>query len=473
MATSDYKLIDEQVGLIGGIALLVGACLGMAIFIVPTQMAAQAGPSISIALLLAVVPMVFAVLMFLQLGGAVPVAGGIYVYASRLVGPYWGFLMAVLPVMAIWAYLLFAALGVAEYSVLFFEFPRLAVAWLILVAFLVLNYIGIRIVAQVQLLLVAVLLAGILAFIGFGATSVETSNFTPMFPPELFAGGMAPFFIAIVTLYTPLQGFNMIIELGEELDNPIENIPRVLAYGMGFVVVLTLLLVIVLAGAVPWQTTAEVVETGGGLAGVATNFAPGWVVALVGLAALIAGMTTINAYYTSYSRTIMRASRDDVLPGQLAEIHEEYDTPYRSIILLGLPPILFAPVVTYLDGIVAVDVLDWLIVFITTIVFIGFAIMGVALWQLPKIFPQRYEYSIYKLPRNWLRAVSIGNVVLNVLLALFVAAGMPSAFAVVLVLAALTYVAYRYRIRRYERKGINLREQMALLHKHEQTSSRD
>ena len=88
MPAEEYKLIDEQVGLWGAVALLVGTAIGMSIFVVPTQMAAVAGPSVTLAILASVVPMLLGVLLLLQLGGAIPVAGGIYVYGSRLVGPF-------------------------------------------------------------------------------------------------------------------------------------------------------------------------------------------------------------------------------------------------------------------------------------------------------------------------------------------------------------------------------------------------
>lgn len=473
MSTGDYKLIDEQVGLLGGIALLIGTALGMAVFIVPTQMAALAGPSITLALLIAIVPAILAILVLLQLGGAIPVAGGIYVYGSRLVGPYWGFIVVLIPVMAIWSYLLFAALGIAEYATFFVDLPTLAIVWAVLVAFLGLNYVGLRIVTKVQLALVAVLLGGIAAFVGFGAFSIEPTNYDPMFPDELYDSGLGPFLIAVVTLYTPLQGFNMIVELGEELDSPAKNIPRVLGIGMGIVALLTFALVLVLAGAVPWQESVAIVDDGGGLAAAADGFAPWWATSLVGVAALVAGMTTINAYFTSYSRTVMRAGRDGIVPGYFAAIHDDYETPYRSIVLLGLPPILFAPVVVYLDGLLAVEVLDWLIVFITTGVFLAFTIAGVALWNLPDTFPQRYEYSIYKLPLPVLRVVAVGNVVASLVLMLFVAAGMPSAFGLVIFVMAAGYVAYRYRLRRSERRGVDLEEQMALLDKHERIDADD
>ncbi|MFU8867946.1 APC family permease [Natronococcus sp.] len=472
MSDDEFKLINERVGPIAAVALLIGTAVGMSIFIVPTQMAAIAGPSIVVAILLSVIPMVLGILLLLQLGGAIPVAGGTYVYASRLVGPYWGFLGVAVPVMAVWAYLLFAALGFAEYVPVFVELPTLVSVYLLLGAFLTFNYVGVRLAANVQILLVCFLMAAMLTFIAGGLTSFEASNVTPLFPAsegEPFADGYAPFFLAAVTLYIPFQGFAMIIEIGEELENPAKNIPRVLAVGMALVAVLTIGTVVALVGAVPWESIVgedgQAVE--GGLAAVADGIMPGWAIAFVALGALVAAATTTNTLYTSYSRTIMRAARDDVIPGFFAGIHDRFNTPHRALLLLSLPPLLAAPLMGPLDGILAVDVLDWLVTVTVTGIFISFMITGVALWNLPKTFPQRYQYSFYKLPLWLLKVVAVGNVVVSGAFMIFVALGAPSALVLQAVWIGLVSLLYVYRVRTYGEEGEDLREKMSLLHKHE------
>ncbi|ARS88983.1 APC family permease [Natrarchaeobaculum aegyptiacum] len=469
--SDDFKLIDERIGPVAAVALLIGTAVGMSIFIVPTQMAAVAGPSIVLAILLSIVPMVLGILLLLQLGGAIPVAGGIYVYASRLVGPYWGFLGVVVPVISVWAYLLFAALGFAQYVPVFADIPTLASVYILLAVFLAFNYVGVRLAANVQILLVCLLMAAMVTFIVGGGTSFDTSNLTPMFPDgdgEPFADGFAPFFLAAVTLYIPFQGFAMIIEIGEELERPAKNIPRVLAVGMSLVAVLTIGVVVALVGAVPWQ---QIVEDGeaveGGLAAVGEGIMPGWAIAFVALGALIAAATTANTLYTSYSRTIMRAARDDVVPGFFAGIHDRFDTPHRALLLLGVPPLLVAPLTGPFDAIIAVDVLDWLVTVTVTGIFICFIFSGVALWNLPKVFPQRYEYSFYKLPLPVLKVVAVGNVVVSAVFVVFVAASAPSALLAQFAGIALASGLYVYRIRVSRRNGEDLREKMSLLHKHE------
>jgi len=488
MPADDYKLIDEQVGLWGAVALLVGTAVGMSVFVVPTQMAAAAGPSVVLAILASVVPMLLGVLLLLQLGGAIPVAGGIYVYGSRLVGPFWGMVGVSVPVLAVWSYLLFAALGFTQYLNGLLEtlgvspVPTLLAVWALLGLFLALNYVGIRVVTRIQIGMVLTFLAALVVFIVGAASAADPGNFTPVFPRKLFAEGLAPFFLAVVLLYIPFQGFGMIVEIGEELENPVENIPRVLAVGMGVVTAVTVGLVVALVAAVPWRqtvnpATGEAYEAG--LVAVAgeqgADFLPEPLLLFVALGALVAAATTVNTLYTSYSRTIMRAARDEVIPEAFAAVHDRFDTPHRGIVLLGAGPILAAPAVSVVDGTLLshIDVLDWLVVVVVTGIFVAFMIGGVALWNLPTVFPKRYEHSIYKLPMPVLRVVAVGNVAVSALFTLLVARSAPSALAVVLAWLALSAVLYVYRIRAYEEEGVDLRERMALLHKHERVGRSD
>ena len=487
MSADSYKLIDQRIGLWGAVALLVGTALGMSIFIVPTQMAAAAGPSITLAIVVSIVPMVLGVLLLLQLGGAIPVAGGIYVYGSRLVGPFWGVLGVSVPILAVWSYLLFAAIGFADYlnglldTLAGASVPTVVAAWVLLGSFLVLNYVGVRIVAKVQLAFVGLLVVGMLAFVLGGIPHIDAANFTPLFPAdegEPFADGFAPFLLAVVTLYIPFQGFGMIIEIGEELENPVENIPRVLGIGMAIVTLLTLAIVFTLVGAIPIENMTVSGQLGGepvegGLAAVGAGVLPDPLLLVIGVAALVAAATTVNTLYTSYSRTVMRAARDDVLPDVFAAVHDDYRTPHRAVLLFGVPPILAAPFVGQLDAVTGPAALDWLVTVVVTGIFVAFLIGGVALWNLPEVFPQRYEHSIYKLPMPVLKLVAVGNVVVSAVFTLLVVRSAPSAFGVVLAWIVLSAGLYWYRVRAYDRKGVDLRSRMAALHAHEQGGEAD
>lgn len=450
-----YKVIERQVGLLGGTVLMVGTVIGISVFLLPGELIGEAGPSIILALGITAVPMVFSVLMLLQLGGAMPVAGGIYVYASRLIGPAWGFLIIWLVIPGIWSTLLFTSIGFAEFTRFFVDVPAPVLMAGVLIVFLFLNLRGITLVAWVQFAMVTAILVGFLVFVLPGAFQVDTSNYTPLFPE-----GTGPFLLAIVSLFIPFQGYSMIVELGEELKDPIRNIPRVLVLGMSLAVVLSLALVAVFAGLDRWDVLGGFED--GGIATASAEYIAPWVGATVAFAAVLGALTTLNAVITSYSRTIMRASRDEVLSLRLADIHPRHKVPHWSIVALSLPPILLVPVA---PSAVVLSVFLALI-----ILFAGF-ISAIALWNLPKRFPEAYEHSLYKLPLPILRLAAIGTAVSSVVFWLLVVAeALPIVGAIVLI-AVVGYGYYRYRVAAYARAGIDLRERLTLLHDHESASA--
>jgi APA family basic amino acid/polyamine antiporter len=422
---SEHGVIDQRVGLVGATGLVGGNVVGIAIFVLAAPLAAAAGPSVVLAMVVAGVPLVFilsavpssryssprgdeilewltadsiSLLTILQLGGAIPVAGGTYVYGSRLVAPFWGFATPWMVVPGIWAGLLFTAHGFAEYVGYFLPVSHQGLMYAVLLACLVVNLVGIRVVAGVQLAMVVVLLVGMLAFIVPGAFHVDPGNFAPAFP-----GGVGPFVVAVVSLPFPLRGFSMLIEIGEEIENPARNIPRVLGLSAAIGLSLMVGLLAVFVGVAGWRGA----DVDAAIAEAASTFLPGPLVGLVVVAALLGALTSINTTFASYSRSIKRAARDDVVPERLAVLHDRFDTPHRSVLLLGVPPLLFVPVTP--SPVVLSIALSLAILFA---VFVG----GLALWNLPKLFPQRYEYSFYRLPMPVLRVTAVGSVLSAVLL---------------------------------------------------------
>lgn len=453
MSADDYKTIDQQVGLVGGTVLLMGTVIGITVFLLPGELMADegVGPEIFLALLLTALPMTFAVLALLQLGGAIPVAGGIYVYASRLLSPFWGFLAIWLMVPAIWAVFLFTAHGFAEFTNFFVDLPETSLMIAVLAAFFLINLMGITLVTQVQLVMVLAILFGMLVFILPGATAIDTSYYGNMFPE-----GPGPFIVALVSLYIPFQGFTMIIELGEEMKNPVKNIPRVMGLGMFFSVLMSVALVFVFAGTAHHEVLAG--YGGRAVAESSLLFLPDWGAAIVAFAALLGAFTTINSLLTSYSRTIMRAGRDEMIPSMFSNIHPVSDVPHWAIIMLGLPPILIAPIS---PGPVP------LTIFLALILLFANILMGLALWRLPKRYPQRYEYSLYKLPMPLLKFTSVAVAGISTVFWLGTFTELPEIVGVIVALIVLGYALYRYRVWFYDRRGVDLKERLGHLHDHE------
>lgn len=197
MAAETTGLRAGSLSVAGATALLVGNVIGISIFTLPGPLAGSAGPAVAVGIILAAIPLVFGIVMNFQLGSAIPVAGGNYVYASRLVNPFAGFLFPWLIVPGVWAGLLFVGVGFAEYVGLFVAVPDLLLIYAVLVPFLVLNIVGIQPVARVQMVLVGILLTSMLVFIIPGVLAIEPTNYMLLLP-----NGVAPFAVAVVSLYS-------------------------------------------------------------------------------------------------------------------------------------------------------------------------------------------------------------------------------------------------------------------------------
>lgn len=460
MSDAEFSLIDEEIGLFGGTLLIVGNVIAMTAFLLPAHLIADdgVGPEVAIAMLLVLVPVTFSLLSTLQIGGAMPAAGGSYVYGSRLISPFFGFLLPWMIVPSIWLGQLYLAFGFAEFVRFFPAFdwiPIWVLMYAVMIPFIVLNILGIRLVTQVQIVLVSIIIGGMLIFIVPGAFVIDTANYSGMFD-----AGAGPFFLALVSLSIAMHGFNLATDLGEELRDPVKNIPRVL--GLSAVISITLMtaLVVVAIGVVPLEFYVE--NRDAGIAVAAFEFLPWWGAYLVAAAAVVGAFTSINTLYTAYSRQLMRAARDEAIPLYFATLHPEYQTPYRAILLLAVPALLVVPPMSQTTPVIMASVLA-----MTSL--IGAIIGSVALWNLPKRFERRYEQSIYKLPRSVLKFVAAASALVAFVFLAGVSLELGWVLAIILGWMALAYPVYRYRVRSLRRqKDVDLRERMRSLHDYEE-----
>lgn len=469
--SAEFKIIDKKIGLLGATALTVGNAVAITMFLLPAHLLGEgAGPSVALAAAVTAIPTVFSVLLMLQLGGSMPAAGGSYVYVSRLISPFWGFILPWVSIPAVWLGLIYTAYGFAEYIRFFLplslELPLLATAvtipmvsiealiWASLIPFLFLNLFGIRFVTTIQFILVAVIIGGMLLFIAPGAAVIDTTNYTPMFPE-----GYGPFVVAAVSLFIGMYGFGLALNIGEEIENPIQNIPRVIALSTVIGVSLMIGIVIVAVGALHWTEWAGAEA---GIAVVGMEFLPWWAAAIVAIAAVVGALTTINTIYVNFSRLVMRAARDEVIPPSFADVNDRFDSPNRAVLLIGVPAIVLVPVSP--SPVVMSIVLS--LALLLSIIF-----LALAAFQLPRVFPQRYEYSFYRLPKPVLYTAVAGGVLIPGVFWILLMTQMPLVGAAIIGWIAIGYPVYRYRIRRYEARGIDLETRMKQLHEHEQAQA--
>ncbi|MUV85394.1 amino acid permease [Natronomonas sp. CBA1123] len=420
-----FGLDRGAVSVIGATGLVVGNVIGISIFTLPGPLAADAGPVVIFGILLAAIPLVFGIGITYQLGSAIPTTGGNYIYASRLVHPFAGFLLPWLILPGVWAGLLFIGVGFAEYVGLFVATPDLVLIYLLLTTFLILNIVGIHPVARVQLLFVGVLIGSMLLFIVPGAFHIEPSNYTPLLP-----NGVGPFALAVVSLYFPLRGFSMVANIGDELENPSQAIPRVLLLSALIALSLFIALVAVLVGVVNYT---ELGVGDGAVVMAAERFLPGPLAGLLAVGAVAGGFTSISTTYTGFSRALMRAANDGIFPTVFAAVHDRFSTPHIALLALGVPPLLLAPLQP--SPVI-------LSIFLAIAILTVNCLNAVALWRLPQVFPDRYTNASVTLSPLSIRIVAIGGAVSSLVLIGVTSLRLPLMVGVIAAYIAVGYLVF-------------------------------
>jgi amino acid transporter len=349
-------------GLLPLVATGICSMIGAAINIIPFSIQRSVpgiGPWVLPAYLLAAVPAVLAALAYAMLASAMPRAGGSYVYASRGIGPYLGFVAS----FSQW-FGLSIAIGVVSYVLVpflrdialalnwrdmattFDRGPvRLAIALGFLWTFVGVNLRGLTAYqwTLVPLMFLMFALGGIVIGAGFGHTQADFAAALltrdgvtlPPTPEAPFALGTV--LSASALLFASFIGFDSIAQAGGEARNPNRTLP--LAIGIAIVTVGTFYVLFTAAvyHAVPWPYVAAAAQrtdvTAPGLLGYLLS--PAWTLAIVGGAA-VALTNDLPAMLLAVSRLMFAWAEDGVFPRAVARIHPTRRTPQVAILLSAL-----------------------------------------------------------------------------------------------------------------------------------------
>ena len=333
----DLSLFDiTMIGIAGMIGAGIFALTGIA--------AGIAGPAILIAFLFNGIIATFTGLAYAELGSAIPQAGGGYVWIKEALGNYAGFIAGWVDwaahTIACSLYAVTFGAFLSEFLVRFagLNFPQEVLAKissLLIVSFLAyVNFVGVKesgkLGGVVTLLKIIILL--IFAFFGLSRTFSYPnweSAFQP-FMPHGFVGVLA----AMGLTFIAFEGFEIIVQSGEEVKNPERNIPKAIVVSLWVTVAIYILVAFSLLGAVKadvpsWEYLGKLAEFS--LVRVADEIMPlGGVLIIAG--GLISTISAMNATIYSSSRVVFALSRSGYLHRALAAINEKTKTPHLAIL---------------------------------------------------------------------------------------------------------------------------------------------
>lgn len=432
--------LRRQLGLAGLAATGICSMLGASVYVVPFMIQRNVpgiGPFVLPAFLLAAVPAALAAVAYAILASAMPRAGGSYIFASRGLHPYLGFVAS----FSQW-FGLSIVIGVIAYIVIpFFRdiaattgFDELAaaldsgalrvtLALLLLWVFVGVNLRGARLYERtlIPLMLLMFALGAIVVVAGFSFDSEAFA--TALYERDgrtidgrVAAFDLPTFLAAAAVLFASFIGFDSIAQAGGEARDPSRNLPAAIGLAIVAVGSYYFLFTAAVYHAVPWEFVADEAAlrdvTAPGLLGFLLP--EGWTVAIVAGAA-VALINDLPAMLLAVSRLSFAWAEDGIFPRALARVHPERGTPQTAIVLSGA-----MASVGILGSHFAGDFFLGIDIMVTSML-VNFLLMCVTVLTLPRRNPELAASVAVVRSRRWQRLLAgSGIVTLGIFLAIHV-----------------------------------------------------
>lgn len=368
----------------------VGQIIGAGIMTLLGSALAMTGRSVPIALGIAAVITICQFLPMLFISGTVRLRGGRYTMVAMLAGEKLAGAYSIIYIFSNLSLSMYA-LSFASYFVSLFGIGNeKLIALVLLTLFMVLNCMGIDKFAKAQNVIVILLVVALGLFAAVGITKLAPNYYESS---TFMTGGMLGLLQAGGLLSFATGGATCIIDLSAEAKNPTRDIPVVIIVSTLAVAALYAVIGVVAGGVLPLDQVA-----GQNLALVAKTILsrPLYVFFMV-CGAGFALISTLNSQMAWAPKPTMQACDDGWLPGGLAKLNK-HNSPY--IILGILYVIAFICIATGLSvsvlgnmSLVASDV--------TVLMICAFT------WKLPKICPEEWAASKFKVRTGVLKAVSV------------------------------------------------------------------
>jgi amino acid transporter len=351
----------REMGVLGLAATGICSMLGAGINVLPFMIQRNVpgiGPNVLPAYLFAALPAILAALAYAILSSAMPRAGGSYVFASRALNPYLGFVAS----FSQW-FGLSIGIGVVSYILIpFLRDISTALGWLLLAdilnssavrvslalaflwTFVGVNLRGVRLYQRtiIPLMFLMFILGAIVIVAGFAfdhhdfadALLVKEGRALPMeeSPPL----NLGVYLAASALLFASFIGFDSIAQAGGEAQKPSRSLPIAIGISIFSVGTFYMLFTAAVYHAIPWSFIAKEAMTQDLTApGLLGYLLPaGWTVAIVAGAA-VALINDLPAMLLAVSRLMFAWAEDGIFPRQVAKIHPRWHTPHVALLVSG------------------------------------------------------------------------------------------------------------------------------------------
>jgi amino acid transporter len=333
------RQLVRTLGLAQILMLGIGGTMGAGVFVLTGHAAGLVGPAVILVFLLAGLQSLPNSLSYAELASSFPIAGGGYAYISKATRGLLPFSVGWVSWFSSMVYAALSAVGAAYSLKIFLPFlPVHLTAVAFIVIFVAVSLRGSQEAGRTQVILAALMLTSLAAFVILGlilpggfswATFYGDGGF---FIHEELLKNMVTVFQAVTLVNVLFVGYEVIATTAEEAKNPGRNIPiavvaTIFICAAVYCAVAFVALGVVSAGALGASSTP--------LSEAASHFLGGWGAPLLGLAGMIATVTSLNTALLSSARVALALSRDGYLPAFLSRIHPRLKTPVPAILISG------------------------------------------------------------------------------------------------------------------------------------------
>jgi len=312
----------------------------------------------------------------------------------------------------------------------------------ILTFFYLLNLFGVKIAAQVQGILILLLIVALVIFISGGFGHVEMVRFSP-----LLEKGTGNLMLSFALLTFTYFGGNGIIEIGSEIKNPGKTIPRAFFIAFPLVTILYVGLAFVTVGSVSGDSLKGAQEP---LLVAGKSFLPnGLYMFFVLGGAVLALLTTLNSLLIIGTRSLLMIVQDGMLPAWFGKMTAKRQVPWvllSIIYILSIAGVLSGFSLTTFASYAS---LGGLVIFVPILL---------AAWRFPKAYPDKFINSPFKIRKFWLKASVTVGILMVFFFGVIILYDLKTVFKILffLMFIATGYLVFWLRKRRLEKLGTPL-----------------
>ena len=438
----------------------IAAMIGGSIFVLTGPAIGLAGSAVIIAFIINATITLFTAMAYAELGSAMPEAGGGYLWVREGLPRPNAFISGW---MAWFAHIVAGSL----YAVSFASFLNgllmqlnlfkdvgsegtllilgvipfdKVVAIASIAAFTYVNFKGTSETGKTGDIVTVIQLGLIFALIGAGLWTMHANpgwalNFSDFMPL-----GIAGIVAAMGLTFIAFEGYEVIVQTGEEVKNPKRNIPRAIFISLSAVVVFYCLIAFVSIGAIfpegvpSWEFIGEQGELG--ISAAAELIIPYGAFIVLG-GGMISTLAALNATTFSSARVAFAMGRHYNLPHRFSAIHPRNKTPYIAILLSGL---IMAVMASGLP-------LDQIAIAAGVIFLLLFTQVNLAAINIRRIYGDKLDYG-FKTP--FFPVIPIVGIFLKIGLAIYLLVTEPLSWLITIVWVAIGFAVYRVYIFRKE-----------------------